>query len=133
MRRRRALHFMLQRNILLEGDGARDSRAPTGRPGGRPLNTLCKPWFELSRDAVSLTCEATQVIGLRMALAVRGDDSARREAMLMVTEKAAAALDAQLMFTRSLLAGEVHLAPARAMALYRSKVHANHNRLTKAA
>ena len=97
------------------------------------MKTLCKPWFELSRDAVRLTCESGHVIGLRMALAARGGTAAVNEASLMISEKATAAFDAHFMVARSLIAGEGHLAPARAVALYRSRVQANHQRLTQGA
>ena len=78
---------------------------------------------------MSLSCEASHVIGLRMALAARGGGGG--EVSLMVTEKATAAMDAHLMVVRSLIAGEGHLAPARAVALYRSRVQANQQRLTR--
>jgi hypothetical protein len=97
------------------------------------LNTLYKPWFDLSRDAVSLTCEAGHVIGLRMVLAVLGGAAALDEVSLMVSEKATAAMDAHFMVAHSLMAGEGHLAPARTVALYRSRVQANQQRLMQAA
>lgn len=97
------------------------------------MNSLLKPWFDLSRDAAGLTCEASQVIGLRMVVATMGGAAARDEASLMVSEKAAAALEVHTMVARSLIAGEGHLAPARAVAMYRSRVQANQQRLTQAA
>ncbi len=97
------------------------------------MKTLYKPWFELSRDAVRLTCESGHVIGLRMALAAQGGTAALDEASLMISEKATAAFDAHFLVARSLIAGEGHLAPARAIALYRTRVQANQQRLTQAA
>jgi len=48
-----------------------------------------------------------------------------------VAEKGKAAWDANLMLTKSLLTGEGHLAPARAVALYRRRVNANKRRLAR--
>jgi hypothetical protein len=42
-----------------------------------------------------------------------------------------AALEANLVVAESLVAGEAHLAPARTLALYRSRVRANRARLAK--
>jgi hypothetical protein len=89
--------------------------------------------LDLSIDAARLACESSQVIGLRFALAARGGQLAQTEAVRMVSEKAQAVLDAQFMVARSLLTGEVHLAPSRAVALYRDRVQANHQRLIQAA
>ena len=84
-------------------------------------------------DAARLTYESSHVIGLRLALAARGGPSAQAEAALMISEKAQAAVDTQFMLARSVISGEVHLAPARAVALYRDRVRANHRRLTEEA
>src|SRR5665213_3409138 len=83
------------------------------------------PWFSLSMDAMRLCMAAQSVIGLRMAKAAWGGTAAQDEAELMVSEKAKAAIDAQMVFATSLLSGQGHLAPARAMALYRRRVQAN--------
>jgi hypothetical protein len=89
------------------------------------------PWLSLSMDALRLGFESQSVIGLRMAKAAWGGPAAQDEARLMVTEKAQAAVDAQFVLAKSLLSGEGHLAPARAMALYRRRVRANQRRLSK--
>jgi hypothetical protein len=93
------------------------------------VKSICNPWFTLSRDTVMLGLEAQNVIGLRMMKAVMGGDAAHREVALMVAEKAQAAVDVQLMLAKSTLAGEAHLAPGRALALYRRRVNANQRRL----
>lgn len=97
------------------------------------MKTPTNPWFDLSLDAARLTCESGHVIGLRIALAARGGPGAQAEVLRMVSEKAQAAVDAQFMVAQSLMTGEAHLAPARAVALYRRRVQANHRRLTKGA
>ena len=89
------------------------------------------PWLSLSLDAVRLGVEAQSVIGLRMVKAAWGGPAAQDEAYLMVAEKAQAAVDAQWVMTKSVLAGQGHLGPARAMALYRRRVQANQRRLSK--
>jgi hypothetical protein len=88
-------------------------------------------WWDLSLSAAHLTYESSRVIGLRLALAARGGPGVSAEAVRMVSEKALAALDAQFMLARSLMTGEAYLAPARAVALYRDRVRANHHRLTQ--
>ncbi|MEO8925890.1 MAG: hypothetical protein ABI306_01890, partial [Caulobacteraceae bacterium] len=89
------------------------------------------PWFALSMDAMRLGMEAQSVIGLRMAKAAWGGAAAQDEAQLMVSEKAQAAIDAQVVMATSLMSGEGHLGPARALALYRRRVKANQRRLLK--
>jgi hypothetical protein len=89
------------------------------------------PWFELGADMARLGVESSSVIGLRMMQAALGSPGAQEEAVLMVTEKAKAALDAQFLLARSVMAGQGHLGPRRAVALYRRRVQANHRRLTR--
>ena len=93
-----------------------------------PLN----PFFNLSFKTARLGWEAGEVIGLRLMQAAFGGAAAQREATLMVTEKAQAALDAQFLIARSVMAGQAHLAPGRTVALYRRRVQANRRRLTRA-
>jgi len=88
------------------------------------------PVLDLALGAARLGVEATEVIGLRLIQAAFGGFAAHDEAQLMITEKAQAALDAQFLIARSVMAGEAHLAPARAVALYRRRVQANLRRLT---
>jgi hypothetical protein len=88
------------------------------------------PLVELSLNAARLAIEAGEVIGLRLIQAAFGGVETGDEALLMITEKAQAAFDAQIVVAQSLLAGEGHLAPARAVALYRGLVQANSRRLS---
>ena len=87
--------------------------------------------YSLSMSAMQLGLEAQQVIGLRMAKAALGGAAAEKEAALMVSEKTEAALQAQALFATSWISGAGHLAPARALQLYRRKVAANRRRLLK--
>jgi hypothetical protein len=87
------------------------------------------PWFSFSHDAMMLGLEAQSVIGLRLLKAAMGGEGAQRETTLMFTEKAQAMVDAQFVLAESALAGEPHLGPGRAVALYRKRVQANQRRL----
>jgi hypothetical protein len=89
------------------------------------------PWFSLAADSIRLGLEAQDVIGLRLIKAAWGDFDAGEEAARMVLEKAQAAWDANCLITHCLIAGEGHLAPARALSLYRRRVKANQRRLTR--
>jgi hypothetical protein len=95
------------------------------------MKTRRNPWFTLSRDAMMLGLEAQSVIGLRMMKAAMGGEAAQLEATLMVAEKAKAVVDVQMMLAKCALAGEAHLGPSRALALYRRRVQANQRRLGK--
>jgi hypothetical protein len=88
-------------------------------------------WLDLCSDAVRLGLEAQSVIGLRVAKAAFGGPAAQAEAHLMIAEKTKTAIDAQMLFARSLIAGQAHLAPARALSLYRRRVKANQRRLIR--
>lgn len=89
------------------------------------------PWLSLTLDAMRLGMEAHSVIGLRMAKAAWGGPAAQDEAERMVSEKAKAAIDVQMVLASSMMTGQGHLGPARAMALYRRRVLANQRRLLK--
>jgi hypothetical protein len=95
------------------------------------MSTHRNPWLSLAADSIRLGLEAQDVIGLRMIKAASGDFDSGQEAVRMVVEKGQAAWDANFLITRSVIAGEGHLAPARALALYRRRVQANHRRLVK--
>jgi hypothetical protein len=95
------------------------------------MKTLYRPLSELSADALRLTCDSAAVITMRLALAAVGGARASTEAMLMVSEKAQTALDAQFLLARCLIGGEAHLAPARTVALYADRVQANRRRLSQ--
>ena len=95
------------------------------------MRSRSNPFFALSAQAARLGLEAGEVIGLRMRQAALGEAGAGREAALMITEKAKAAMDAQFLIARSVMRGEAHLAPARTLALYRRRVQANRRRLNR--
>jgi hypothetical protein len=94
------------------------------------MKSRLHPMLELTANTARLSLEAGEVIGLRLLQAAFGV-AAHDEAQLMITEKAQAALDAQFLIAGSVMAGEAHLAPGRAVALYRRRVQANRRRLTR--
>lgn len=77
------------------------------------------PWYA----GTMLAVEASEVVRLRCEKLSHGDEAAGREAMLMMSEKIAAAFEA----TASLLAGAT---PAAIIQRYREHVAANAKRLS---
>ncbi|MEO7027521.1 MAG: hypothetical protein ABI056_08205 [Caulobacteraceae bacterium] len=90
-----------------------------------------RSWLKAWSDGAMMGMEAQQVIALRMWKAAMGGTAAVAEAEMMVTEKARAAIDAQMLMATSALSGAAHLGPGRAVALYRRRVRANRRRLSK--
>ncbi|WP_372785816.1 hypothetical protein [Phenylobacterium sp.] len=90
------------------------------------------PLLRLGLDSLWLGAEAQGVIALRMLKFAAGGPAATAEVQLMVAEKLRAAAETQAQVLTSLLAGQGHLAPTRAVAGYRRKVRANRRRLAKA-
>ena len=87
------------------------------------------PWLDLTLDTISLGMEANAVIGLRLMKAFVGGPAADKEASRMVAEKLEALVDLQTSLMATTLTSPPHLAPARAVAMYRKKVQANQARL----
>jgi len=88
-------------------------------------------WTRLLTDSVKLGVSANHVIALRMAKLARGDAAARAESKLMLDEKVKAAIDANIETARSIMTGQGHLAPTRALSVYQKRVHKNLSRLSK--
>jgi hypothetical protein len=86
------------------------------------------PWF----DAWRFAAEAQQVMAVRMMRFWLRDTSAGAEATRMVSEKMAAAAEAQVAAATALMKGKsAKTALKRAATPYRRRVRANHKRLTK--
>jgi hypothetical protein len=81
-------------------------------------------------EAFELGIEAQHVIALRMAKFAMGADPHGDEALRMVTEKARAAMEAQLGVVQAMAVGDVAGASGRALAVYRREVRANRRRLS---
>jgi hypothetical protein len=95
------------------------------------MDTKRNPSLALAAECMRLYLEAGEVIGLRVHAAAWGEMDICAEGWRMVTEKAQAALEAQSAITDSLIAGQGHLAPARALAIYRRRVQENQQRLSR--
>lgn len=87
-------------------------------------------WTRLLTDSVKLGVSANHVIALRMAKLAHGDAAAHAESKLMLDEKVRAAIDANLEAARSIMTGQAHLAPTRALSVYQKRVHKNLSRLS---
>jgi hypothetical protein len=83
------------------------------------------------RSAALLYQEACTVVGLRLMKLALGGAAANAEIQRMIGEKSAAFAAAQIAVATSLVAGKAHLAPARAVAVYRRRVRANRRRLSR--
>ncbi len=88
-------------------------------------------WTKLLTDSVTLGMNANHVVALRMAKIARGDAAAHAESKMMLDEKVRAVIDANMEAARSIMTGQAHLAPTRALSVYQKRVHKNLSRLTK--
>lgn len=86
-----------------------------------------RSWF----DAWRFAAEAQQVMAMRMMRFWQCDATAGAEATRMVTEKMAAAAEAQMAAGLALMRGQsLSTALKRASTPYRRRVRANHRRLS---
>ena len=81
--------------------------------------------------AMSLAWNVPQVMALRLAKIGRGGKRAQAESSLMVSEKLAAAVEAQGMMARTLMSGSPKKGAAAITRMYSRKVAANKRRLGK--
>jgi hypothetical protein len=88
-------------------------------------------WNSLFFDSMQLGFDASCVVALRMAKIACGGTAAHAETHAMFDEKLRAVIAANVVATKSLLRGQAHLAPKRAMRVYQSKVRKNLRRLAK--
>src|SRR5262249_35355969 len=93
-----------------------------------PVSRSRPPWFGLT-DAFAFAVACQQVVALRLMRIARGGTTAQHEMTRMVTEKAAAAAQAQLAAAHGLAPGGPAKAAVKAAAVYRRAVHANGRRL----
>jgi hypothetical protein len=87
-------------------------------------------WLRLSLDLWQAGLEAQQVIGLRLAMLMSGNEAAPAELSRMVPEKIAAALEAQQAAANAVLTGNAASIPSRTITFYRRKMRANRKRLS---
>lgn len=96
------------------------------------MDTKRSSSLTLAAECMRLCVEAGEVVGLRLHAAAWGEMDICAEGWRMITEKAQAALEAQSAIADSLIAGQGHLAPGRAVAIYRRRVQENQRRLSRA-
>jgi hypothetical protein len=81
--------------------------------------------------AMSLAWNVPQVMALRLAKIGRGGKRGQAESRLMLTEKLAAAAQAQGIMARALMSGSAEKGAAAVTRMYSRKVAANKRRLGK--
>jgi hypothetical protein len=93
---------------------------------------MFSPWFEFSLKAVRMGVEAQSVIALRMLRMAAGGTRAEAEASRMVTEKVAAAAEAQVVATVAAIGGKPqHVGANKALKVFKKRVAANRRRLSR--
>jgi hypothetical protein len=93
---------------------------------------MINPWFSLSFKAFQLGLEAQSVVALRMMRLASGGARAQTEVGRMVSEKAVAAVEAQVGATAAALAGHKdHVIAGKALKIFRKRVRANKRRLSR--
>ena len=80
---------------------------------------------------MSLAWNVPQVMALRLAKIARGGKRGQAESRLMVTEKLAAAAEAQSLMARAFMSGSPKKGAAAVTRMYSRKVSANRRRLGK--
>jgi hypothetical protein len=88
------------------------------------------PWLALPFQAAQLGLEAQSVIALRLMRLAGGGAAGRTEVRLMVADKLAAIADAQIAAAATLLTGDGHEIAMKVMQVFKTRVHANKNRLS---
>ena len=93
---------------------------------------MFNPWLSLSLKAFQLGLEAQTVIALRMLRLAAGGAKARTEANRMVTEKVAAAAEAQTAAAVAAARGsKTHVVAGKTLNAYRKRIRANKRRLSR--
>jgi hypothetical protein len=90
------------------------------------------PWFLLACDVARLGFEAQSVIALRLARLATGGPSAWPEAQRMVSEKAAAVVEAHVATIGGTVRGHKSAQVAKkVLRIYKKSVRANRRRLSQ--
>lgn len=100
-------------------------------PMSNPLQ-IWNPWLALSAQTALLGWEAQRVIALRLMRIAGGGARGHAEAQRMVTEKLAAAVEAQAAVAASAIAGGSTRGVAKkVLGVYGKRVRANRRRLSR--
>jgi hypothetical protein len=90
------------------------------------------PWFLLACDAARLGFEAQSVIAMRVVRLATGGASAWPETRRMVTEKAAALVEAHVATIGGTVTGQRSaLVAKKVLRIYKKRVRANKRRLSR--
>jgi hypothetical protein len=93
---------------------------------------MINPWLSFGLKAWQIGLEAQSVIALRMFRLAAGGALAEAEASRMVTEKVAAACEAQMAAAMAAMRGhEEHVIASKALNVYGKHVRANRRRLSR--
>lgn len=93
---------------------------------------MWNPWLALSAQTALLGWEAQQVIALRLVRIAGGGARGRAETQRMMSEKFAAAVEAQAAVTASAIEGGAdHRAGKKLLDVYGKRVRANRRRLSR--
>ena len=93
---------------------------------------MYNPWLALSLKAVQMGVEAQSVIALRMLRLATGGARMEAEASRMVTDRVAAAAEAQAVAAVSALSGRSpHVVVSKAPRVVKKRVRANKRRLSR--
>ena len=92
---------------------------------------MFNPWLAFSLNAFQMGVEAQSVIALRMLRFASGNARSETEATRMVTEKIAAAAEAQAVAAMATISGHPqHVVANKALKVFKKRVRANKRRLT---
>ena len=93
---------------------------------------MFNPWFVLACDALWLGFEAQSVVAMRLVRFATEGASAWPEARRMVTEKAAAVVEAQVATIGGRVTGQKStLVAKKVLRIYKKRVRANRRRLSR--
>ena len=93
---------------------------------------MLDPWLALTLKAIQMGAEAQSVIALRMLRLAAGGHRMEAEATRMVTEKVAAATEAQLVAAVAAISGSPqHVVANKTLKAIRKRVRANKRRLSR--
>ena len=93
---------------------------------------MLDPWISFSIKAWQLGFEVQSVIALRLMRMAAGGARADAEANRILSEKTAAAGEAQLAVTTAVMRGRKdHVVAGKALAVYSKPVHAKKRRLSR--
>jgi len=142
---RTALPGMRQETLTSGGKifGKMNKGAEPGRPGNNPSAPplamqmptpmqVWNPWVALSAQAALLGLEAQRVMALRLMRLAAGGVRGQAEAQRMMTEKFAAAAEAQAAAVAGAIEGGIdHRAGKKILGVYKRRVRANRRRLSR--